>query len=267
MAAARWRWHVDTQDCVPDSPVNIAACRTMRWNQGSNIVKSSPESLGRLPLPDIPLFRGLRPDAMQSLASAPRVKYRRSQTLWTAGDEARALAVILSGRVRVVRAFSLGRSAGRQYALHTEVAGGTLGEVPFFAGGSFPATAIAVEPTTCLMIDRSTLARAVAADPDLALRWLERLARRVRQLIERLEDQTERTVQQRVAALLLERHAAAAGTPFTLGSTQADVAEELGTAREVLVRALRHLREAGYVHSPARGRFVVTDARALARLA
>lgn len=229
--------------------------------------RSSPASPARSLLPEVALFRGLRPEAVQLLDRAPRARFRRGQTLWIAGAEATALAVILTGRVRVVRAFTEGRSAGRQYALHTEGAGGTLGEVPFFAGGSYPATAIAVEPTTCLMIDRPTLASAVAADPDLALRWLERLASRARRLIERLEDQTERTVEQRVAALLLQRHAAAAGAPFTLGSTQADAAEELGTAREVLVRALRHLRDAGLVHSPARGRFVVIRAQALARRA
>lgn len=219
------------------------------------------------PLPDLPLFRDLGPEAARALAAAPRGRYRRGQTLWTAGTEARALAVVLTGRVRVVRAVATGRSAGRQYGVHAEGPGGTLGEVPFFAGGRYPATAVAAEPTTCLLLDRATLARAVAADPELALRWLGRLAGRVRRLIDRLDEQTARTVEQRVAALLLARHAAAAGTPFALAPTQAEAAEELGTVREVLVRTLRRFREAGLVDSPARGRYVVRNQRELARLA
>jgi CRP/FNR family transcriptional regulator len=213
-------------------------------------------------LPDLPLFRQLAPEARRLLAAAPRRRFRRGQTLWVAGAEAEGLAVLLSGRVRVVRA-----PGGRQYGVHTEGPGGTLGEVPFFAGGRYPATALATEPTTCLWLDRSTLARAVAADPELALRWLGRLALRVRGLVERLDQQTARTVEQRLAGLLLERHAAARGQSFTLASTQAEAAEELGTVREVLVRALRRFRETGLVESPTRGRYRVRDHQALVRVA
>ena len=226
-----------------------------------------PPSVPTPPLPDLPIFSDLAPEAARILAGAPRRRFRRGEALWTAGSEAGALAVVLSGRVRVVRAVAAGRSAGRQYGVHTEGPGGTLGEVPFFAGGRYPATAVAAEPTTCLLLYRATLGRAVAADPELALHWLARLSGRVRQLIARLDQQTGRTVEQRLAALLLDRHAAAGGAPFALAATQAEAAEELGTVREVLVRTLRRFREAGFVASPARGRYAVRDQRGLARLA
>ena len=213
-------------------------------------------------LPHVPLLDGLAPAASRALAGAPRRHFRTGQTLWAAGAEASGLLVVLTGRVRVVRA-----PGGRQYAVHTEGPGGTLGEVPFFAGGRYPATAVAAEPTTCLLLDRATLAGAVAADPDLALRWLGRLAERVRRLVERLDQQTGRSVEQRLAALLLVRHAAAGGAPFALAATQAEAAEELGTVREVLVRALRRFREAGLVRSPVRGRYVVRDRAGLTRIA
>jgi CRP-like cAMP-binding protein len=213
-------------------------------------------------LPDLPLFRHLAPEARRVLAAAPQRRFRRGQTLWTAGAEAAGLAVVLAGRVRVVRA-----PGGRQYGVHTEGAGGTLGEVPFFGGGPYPATAIAAEPTTCLWLDRATLARAVAADPDLALRWLGRLAARVRRLVERLDERTAHTVEQRVATLLLARHADARGRPFTLAGTQAEAAEELGTVREVLVRTLRRLCTTGVLDRPTRGHYQVRDATALRRLA
>jgi CRP-like cAMP-binding protein len=213
-------------------------------------------------LPDLPLFRGLTPEASQVLAAAPRRRFRRGQILWSAGAEAQGLAVILEGGVRVVRA-----PGGRQYAVHTERPGGTLGEVPFFAGGRYPATAIASESTTCLWLDRSTLARAVAADPEVAFRWLERLAGRVRALVGRLDDQTARTVEQRLAALVLARQEASNGAPFRLARTQAEAAEDLGTVREVLVRTLRRFRMAGLLDSPARGEFVVRDGARLSRLA
>jgi len=160
--------------------------------------------------------------------------------------------------VRVVRA-----PGGRQYTVHTEGPGGTLGEVPLFAGGRYPATALAAEPTLCLVLRRDALARAIAADPELAFRLLARLAERVRTVVSRLDRRTSQTVPVRLATLLLARHAEAGGAPFTLGATQAEAAEELGTVREVLVRALRTLREAGLVEAAGRARFRVRDPAAV----
>jgi GTP-sensing pleiotropic transcriptional regulator CodY len=55
--------------------------------------------------------------------------------------------------------------------------------------------------------------------------------------------------------------------PFALAATQAEAAEEMGTVREVLVRALRRFRVAGLVSSPVRGRYIVRDRAGLARIA
>lgn len=214
-------------------------------------------------LDQLPLFHGLRPEARHAIATAGVMRrFRAGETLWTAGADPRGLFVVLAGRVRVVRA-----PAGRQYTVHTEGPGGTLGDVPFFAGGRYPATAIAATRTTCLVLDRDTLARVVAMDPEFAFRLLGRLAGRVRGLVRRLDERTGRTVEHRLAALLLEQHAAADGGPFTLGPTQAEAAEEIGTVREVLVRALGALRRAGLVATIARGRYRVLDSAGLRRLA
>jgi len=51
------------------------------------------------------------------------------------------------------------------------------------------------------------------------------------------------------------------------GGTQTEVAEELGTVREVLVRGLRELRDARVIAPAGRGRFRVLDAARLRRLA
>ena len=210
----------------------------------------------------LPLFRGLTPDALAELTAAPTRRFARGEYLWTAGAEPRGLIVVLSGRVRVIRA-----AAGRQSAVHTEGSGGTLGEVPFFAGGRYPASAVATEPTLCLTLDQATLARAVAKDPDLAMRWLARLATRVRGLVERLEQETSRSVEQRLAVLLLVRDDASHGAPFMLAATQAEAAEEIGTVREVLVRTLRRFRERKLVVTPQRGSYRVIDRATLREIA
>ena len=223
---------------------------------------SAPPLAGALAT--LPLFRGLASNALAAIAAAPTRRFRRGEYLWTAGAEARGLLVVISGRVRVVRA---AEGSGRQFGVHTEGPGGTLGEVPFFSGGRYPASAVAAEPTVCVVLDRATLARAVAADPDLAMRWLDRLASRVRRLVERLDRQTARSVEQRLAAFLLARDEASGGAPFTLAATQTEAAEEIGTVREVLVRTLRRFRETRLVAAPRRGHYRVVDRARLQRLA
>ncbi|MFL5475636.1 MAG: helix-turn-helix domain-containing protein, partial [Gemmatimonadales bacterium] len=71
----------------------------------------------------------------------------------------------------------------------------------------------------------------------------------------------------RLARLLQARQqAVGSGVPFTLGRTQLETAEELGTVREVVVRAIRELRQEGIIESAGRGRYLVCDDTRLARL-
>jgi CRP-like cAMP-binding protein len=116
-------------------------------------------------------------------------------------------------------------------------------------------------------MDRATLARAVGEDPEIALRLLASLASRVRGLVERLDQQTVRTVAQRLAALLLSRHRASGRAPFLIARTQAEAAEELGTVREVLVRTLRQFRNSGLIDAPKRGHYLILDQARLKRMA
>jgi len=205
-------------------------------------------------------------DATEAARRAPAARTIRrtfevGETLFSAGTVARGLYVIASGRVRVLR-----HSSGRRHVLHEEGAGGTLGEVPLFEGGGYPATAVAAERTTCYVVGRDALAAAMRIDPELAWSFMARLAARVRLLVERLDALAARSVTQRLAALLLAR-ADGAGAIVTLGATQEQIAEELGTVREVLVRAIRALRAAGAIDGAGRGRYRGRDAQRLRELA
>ena len=184
------------------------------------------------------------------------------EVLWTTGARPRGLFIVIEGTVRVVRS-----TRGRQHVLHQEGPGGTLGEIPLFEGGDMPATAVAAEPTTCVVISREAIRSAIQADPDVGLALLQRLARRARSLVERVDGLAALQVRHRIAGLLLERHEASDGRAFTLGSSQAVAAEEIGTVREVLVRCLREFRETGLIRSVGRGRFEVVDERRLRDLA
>ena len=211
----------------------------------------------------VPWLAAIREPALELVAArAVELLFPKERVLYSAGASPSGLLLILEGRVRVVR----GRG-GRQQVVHEEGMGGTLGEVPVFAGGSYPATAIASEPTLCALLPTEALKAAIKADPDLAFVMLRRMAERTRGLVDRVDRLAGQAVKGRLAIKLLERHRAAGAGGFTLGRTQLQMAEELGTVREVLVRALRELRTDGLIEQLSRGQYRVIDVEGLRVLA
>jgi CRP/FNR family transcriptional regulator len=180
--------------------------------------------------------------------------YSAGEVLWIAGDTPAGMTLVVEGKVRIVRG-----SGGRQTAIHSGEAGSTLGEIPFFTRSTYPATAIAAEPTRCLIITHAAFDHALRVDPELAYVLLDRLSKRVKHLVERVGRLTSHGVTARLAQYVIERAGASTAPTFSLGMTQAELAEELGTVREVIVRALRQLKDAGAIASRASGRFAVVD--------
>jgi CRP-like cAMP-binding protein len=200
-------------------------------------------------------------------------QFATDEVLWSVGDRSEGITLVLEGRIRIVRG-----SGGRQLVIHSGEPGDTLGEVPFFTGGCYPATAIAAEPTRCLLLSEVAVRRAIAVDPALAFFFLKRLSQRIENLVEKVDRVTVSSVQTRLAHFILQRHRATIASPrsrsttgegavFSLGMTQTALGEELGTVREVVVRALRALRQSGAIESAGDGKYRVMNVSILETLA
>jgi CRP/FNR family transcriptional regulator len=203
------------------------------------------------------IFRTLPSAAVDALlAHAHARDLAGGDVLFNEGETAHGIFILLDGEVRVVRS-----SRGRRHVLHTERRGGTLGEAPLFDRAPYPATAIAATPVRALYVDRAALDRALRASPEVAWFFLGRLAGRVRILLDRVDGLATADVGTRLAAYLLEQADRTAGP--IVAATQESLAEELGTVREVVARALRELRVRGVIRSAGRGRVEVIDVAAL----
>ena len=218
----------------------------------------APERLATLPL-----FDRASPALVEALAKrAVEAQYPAGAVLFLAGSVPRGWYIVLEGCVRVVRG-----SGARQHVVHTEHRGGTLGEVPVFAGETHPATGIAAEPTRCAIFDRASLEAAIAECPEIGFLINRRLAMRVRHLVERLDERV-RSVRSRLAEFFLDRLETAANeNSISIGMTQQALAEELGTVREVVSRELRALVSSRTVEPLGGGRYRITDLDTLRRRA
>lgn len=204
------------------------------------------------------------PDATLRRIAAHAVErhYAKETTLFRAGDPADGLYIVLAGRVRVSR-----ESADHIELLHTEDVGGVLGEIPVFGGGPFPATAVAQASTRCAHLPFAAVQQLLSDDPVFVRFALARLAERSRALLRRIDELTATTITARVASYILARAREAPGLPFSLGMSQEELARELGTAREVIVRALRALVDAGAIARAGRSRFRIASVTLLQTIA
>ncbi len=211
----------------------------------------------------VPLLESVNASALDSLARAAAIqRYRPGEILFRAGDAPIDLIFILEGRVLVER-----RSPRRSHFLHSEARGGVLGEIPVFGREKYPATATTVEAVRSAHVRVAVIERLLSTEPSFGRFALQRLAARAGSLLRRIDDLTASTVTARLAAFILTRAEAARGQAFSLGKSQQAVAQELGTAREVVVRGIAALIAAGAVRRDGRSRLVVADASVLRAIA
>lgn len=219
---------------------------------------------GDLLLERIPSLRTLPAAAVRRLAAAATERrLRAGATVFRAGEQSVALHFLLAGRVRVIQARE---GAGGARVVHWEDPGGTLGEVPTFGESPFPVTAIAHTAVHLARVAADDVRRLTTDEPALAGFFLRRLARRAAGLLEQLERLRGATVTARLARHILDRSLSVRDGEFTLGMSQAALAEELGTVREVLVRSLAALKRSGAVIQAQRGCYRVGDPAVLKAL-
>ncbi|MFO7718717.1 MAG: Crp/Fnr family transcriptional regulator, partial [Desulfohalobium sp.] len=125
-----------------------------------------------------PLFAGLSEEQLHQLQGiSRRQSFERGQTIFTEGTDAAGFYVVLSGRIKIFK-LSL---EGKEQILHIFGTGEPIGEVPVFAGQTFPANAEALDKAEVAFFPRQKLVDLYMADPSLAMNMLAVLSQRLRE--------------------------------------------------------------------------------------
>lgn len=209
------------------------------------------------------LFGSVPEPALHELAAIARERrLGRGEVLFTAGDKAAGLFVVVSGTLRAYRQ----TREGREQTIHVECAGATLAEVPVFDEGPYPSTVQAEEDSVVLFVPSQAMHGFLRKNPDAALAALALLARRLRSVSGLAEQLALKDVAQRLAAMLAEEAASQMGElkdglAFSLPPHQS-IAARLGSVREVITRQLHRLVDDGVIAVHGH-RITLLDASAL----
>ncbi len=131
----------------------------------------------------VPIFKELRDDFLVRLASImDELSFPNNHTIFTEGQEGRALYIVVSGRVRV-------HLRGQELA-QLEM-GTCFGEMSLFDAEPRSASVTTLESCDCLMLTQQQLYEAIDETPGIAVNIIRLLSRRIRELNNELNEKQQ----------------------------------------------------------------------------
>jgi CRP/FNR family transcriptional regulator len=216
-------------------------------------------------LRQVPVFETLAADDLERVAevAVPR-SFRAQQVIFREGDASDTCYVVRTGHARAVRE----HADGRILSLAHFGPGDIFGELAMFDDERRSATVETLDEVDAIAILGPDMRRLLREHPDLAVKLVISLGRRLRETNERLSRQSFQTVQSRVAGVLGQlveqaRQEGAGQRDVLIRITQADIAQLAGSSRESASRFLAVLERAGVIRQ-GRGRIVVREPESLA---
>lgn len=186
-------------------------------------------------------------DADALLALVRHKSLPRSSLIMREGSAGDDVVLVLEGRVKVVAR----GSDQREVSLAIRGPGELLGEMAALGGERRIATAVAAEDVELGILRADEFREYLREHPDAALVLIRSLVRRLSEITRDLAELATQDSVGRVARRLIEltgqNGATSAGRPLEIELTQDELASWTGTTRETVSRALRLMRQLGWV--------------------
>lgn len=218
-------------------------------------------------LRNFPLLQGLSQSELETLASrAQEHRYRARAVIFQAGEVCTHLHLIRSGQVKLYQA-----GPTKLHILALLGPGDVLDATPLLDDGPHIVTARATTPVVLYAVALTEIQALLVRSPALRLALLHLIAKQLRQYATHVNDLAFKQVSARLAGVLLA-YARPDGVVLLPSSIPAgrrlskkDLAALVGTAREVVVRALKRLEQQGLIAQRSEG-IVILDRTGLERV-
>jgi CRP/FNR family transcriptional regulator len=198
-----------------------------------------------------------RDAAERLLAEAIRLNLPAGAVVYR-DEESPRLIVVLKGLLRVFLTSVDGRQVTVRYARSGDVAGLAL-----VIGGPAPMSIQAMTSSLVLALRVDTMRALLASDRGVAAACAEELTRQLNELLADLSDQAFMSVRQRLVRQLLLLATTGADHHLVVDAAQQELADTIGSVREVVTRNLHQLHVEGLIETH-RDRIVLLDPERLA---
>lgn len=201
---------------------------------------------------DIPGLQALEPEARALVADLQPMEIDAGRTLFSPGAACTGFAVVLSGSVRV----GLNSETGRALVLYRVGADEVCVQTTLclMGAGDYSAEGVTETPVRLVMIPASRFDKLMGMSKVFRTFVFQRFGARLQDISKLLETVAFARVEARLAQALLAR----ADASGRVVATHQALAEEVGTAREVISRQLDTLAKAGLVRT-GRGEVAILD--------
>lgn len=198
-------------------------------------------------LKNIELFEALSDEDLATLESlAVTRSYPKNTVLINEGDQANAMYFIDSGKVRVY----VSDDQGKEFILNTMNEGEYFGELSLLDDEKRSASVITTEKASFTIIYKEDFTDAIINNPRLALELLKNLTGRVRQLTDNIKTLALQDVYGRIRKTLMGLAEDQGDIQIvTEKLTQQDIANRIGSSREMVARILKDLQIGGYIET------------------
>ena len=191
------------------------------------------------------LFKGLPEDELRQLERIGELREcEKGDMLFGEGKEGLGFYVVAGGQVKVFKmSFD-----GREQILHILGTGDPVGEVPVFAGTTYPANAQALTKASLFFFPRKKLIELYRESPSLAMNMLAVLSRRLREFTVLIENLSLKEIPQRLATYLVHQQSLKpVSARVKLSVTKGVLSNILGTSQETLSRVLGKMSQEGLI--------------------
>ena len=204
---------------------------------------NNTREIGKM-LAAVPYFATLDAVMLETIAAATiQQNYDSGQIVFLEGEACTGLYIVQEGWLKAVKL----SPSGREQILRFVGPGDTFSEISVLSvAPNNPATVIALESSSVLIVPRKVMLQLLDDHADLARIIIQNLAGRVMYLASLVEDLSLRSVEARLARVLLE-NASEGVLHRRRWATQSEMAARLGTVPDVLSRVLRSMVEDGII--------------------
>lgn len=207
-----------------------------------------------------PVFRRLSPEDRRRIAQAATLKrYQKGDVIFEQDTPSDAFYTIASGRVKIFKMLA----TGKDLILEVFGTGDPLGAVAAYDGRPFPASAVALEDTACVVIPRPVFFRLLEEHPSLVRGLMLGMTIRLVELTNRLAELSGGRIEPRVARLFLKLanqmgRSERGGTFIPLPLSRQELADMTGTTIETCIRIMSRWGKQRLVLTEKDG-FVILD--------